>query len=62
MAVSAGFTILALSKYATVPTICQQPSTCNLNPHYVGFEVLTVVVMKCSVFWDIMPYIPLKVN
>jgi hypothetical protein len=22
---------------------------------YVGFEVLLVVVMKCSVFWDIAP-------
>jgi hypothetical protein len=29
---------------------------------YVGFEVLTEVVMKSSVFWDIMPYSPLKVN
>jgi hypothetical protein len=21
----------------------------------VGFQVLTVVVMKCTIFWDIMP-------
>jgi hypothetical protein len=27
-----------------------------------GFEVLTAVVMKSSVFWDITPYNPLKVN
>jgi hypothetical protein len=24
------------------------------------FEVLTVVVMKCSIFWDITPYSSLK--
>jgi hypothetical protein len=24
--------------------------------HCVGFEVLTVVVMKSSIFWDITPY------
>jgi hypothetical protein len=29
---------------------------------YVGFEVLTAVVMKSSVFWDLMPCSPLKVN
>jgi hypothetical protein len=29
---------------------------------YVGFEVLTAVVMNSSVFWDIMPCSPLKVN
>jgi hypothetical protein len=28
----------------------------------VGFEVLTVVVMKNSVIWDITPCSPLKVN
>jgi hypothetical protein len=28
----------------------------------VGFEVLTAVVMKSTIFWDIMPRIPLKVN
>jgi hypothetical protein len=31
--------------------------------HHVGvFEVLTAVVMKSSVFWDITPRSPLKVN
>jgi hypothetical protein len=29
---------------------------------YVGSEVLTAVVMKSSVFWDITPCGPLKVN
>jgi hypothetical protein len=28
----------------------------------IGFEVLTAVVMKCSIFWDIMPCNPLKVT
>jgi hypothetical protein len=29
---------------------------------YVGFEVLTAVVMKRTIFWDITPCSPLKVN
>jgi hypothetical protein len=29
---------------------------------YVGFEVLTAVVMKNSIFWDMAPCGPLKVN
>jgi hypothetical protein len=29
---------------------------------YVGFEVLTAVVMNSSIFWDITPCSPLKVN
>jgi hypothetical protein len=29
---------------------------------YIIFEVLTMVVMKSFVFWDIMPCSPLKVN
>jgi hypothetical protein len=28
----------------------------------LSFEVLTAVVVKGSVFWDITPYTPLKVN
>jgi hypothetical protein len=28
----------------------------------VGFEVLTAVVMKNSIFWNIAPCGPLKVN
>jgi hypothetical protein len=30
--------------------------------NYIGFELLTTVVMKSSVFWDIMPCSSLKVN
>jgi hypothetical protein len=30
--------------------------------HYIGFEVLTAVVMKSSIFWDITPCSLLKVN
>jgi hypothetical protein len=26
------------------------------------FEVLTAVIMKSTIFWDIMPYSPLSVN
>jgi hypothetical protein len=33
----------------------------RLNWFYVGFEVLTAVVMKNYIFWDIMPYSQLKV-
>jgi hypothetical protein len=29
---------------------------------YVGFEVLTAVVMKSTIFWDITPCSPLTVN
>jgi hypothetical protein len=29
---------------------------------YVGFEVLTAVVVKSPFFWDITPCNPLKVN
>jgi hypothetical protein len=32
------------------------------NFRVVGSEVLTAVVMKCSVFWAIMPFSPLKVT
>jgi hypothetical protein len=28
---------------------------------HVGVEILTAVIMKCSIFWDITPCIPLKV-
>jgi hypothetical protein len=29
---------------------------------YVGFEVLTAVVMKSTVFWDMTPCSPLKLS
>jgi hypothetical protein len=43
-------------------------TVCNTMPHAVnssvdvGFEVLTAVVMKSTVFWDVTPYSPLEVN
>jgi hypothetical protein len=33
-----------------------------LCPFCVGSEVLTAVVMKSSIFWNITPCSPLKVN
>jgi hypothetical protein len=36
--------------------------TVKLSSHYVGFEVLTAVVMKSSIFWEIVLYSPLEVN
>jgi hypothetical protein len=30
--------------------------------HFVRFEVLTAVLMKCTIFWDITPSSPLKFN
>jgi hypothetical protein len=30
--------------------------------HALGCEVLTAVVMKSNIFWDLTPYSPLKVN
>jgi hypothetical protein len=38
------------------------PSRLEEKSWCVGFEVLTAVVMKCSVFWHITPCIPLKVD
>jgi hypothetical protein len=33
-----------------------------IDNDFVGFEVLTAMVMKSSVFWDIMACSPLKAN
>jgi hypothetical protein len=33
---------------------------CYVN--LLGFEILTAVVMRSSIFWDIMPCCPLKAN
>jgi hypothetical protein len=30
--------------------------------NHAGFEVLTAAIMKSSIFWDITPCSPLKVN
>jgi hypothetical protein len=32
----------------------------GVNLFVAGFYILTMVVMKRSIFWDIMPYSPLK--
>jgi hypothetical protein len=37
-------------------------TVCWINLLIVGFEVLTAVVMKSTIFWDIMPCSPLKVD
>jgi hypothetical protein len=39
-----------------------RPNSKELTRSYVRFEVLTAVVMKSSIFWDIMLCSPLKVN
>jgi hypothetical protein len=36
--------------------------TVSILLNLVGFEVLTAVVMKSTIFWDITPCSPLKVN
>jgi hypothetical protein len=51
----------------TIFKLLSEYRLCLLNPPltsfcYVGFEVLTAVVMKSSVFWDITPCNPLKIN
>jgi hypothetical protein len=45
------------SIYKTTQRLTQEDSN-----YYVGSEVLTAVVMKSTVFWDITPCSPLKVN
>jgi hypothetical protein len=30
--------------------------------HNIGLEVLAAVVVKNSIFWDVTPYIQLKIN
>jgi hypothetical protein len=37
-------------------------SSGSIDEHWVGFEVLTAVVVKFSIFWDITPCSPLKVD
>jgi hypothetical protein len=50
-----------MDEVAVMPS---RKSTKNLNQdsQYIGFEVLTAVVMKSTIFWDITPCSPLKVN
>jgi hypothetical protein len=37
-------------------------SSLPIQEHYGGFEVLTAVVIKSTIFWDITPCSQLKVN
>jgi hypothetical protein len=39
-----------------------QPISSAIRDEIVGFEVLTAVVMKNTIFWDITSSRPLKVN
>jgi hypothetical protein len=48
---------LAAPERRLMPLFCK----CN-SQQSVGFEVLTAVVMKCTVFWDTTPCSPLKIN
>jgi hypothetical protein len=34
----------------------------KISVRFVGFEVLTAVVRKSSIFWDVTPHSPLKVG
>jgi hypothetical protein len=43
----------------TTETFLREVRTRTAN---VGFEVLTFMVMETSIFWDITPCSPLKVN
>jgi hypothetical protein len=49
------------SRLVTLPNIHTWRMKWN-NMNCVGFEVLTVVVMKNTMFWDTAPCIPLKLN
>jgi hypothetical protein len=42
--------------------VSQSKSESSISRINVGFEVLTAVVMKRSIFWDITPCCPLKIN
>jgi hypothetical protein len=34
----------------------------EIGTNYLGFEVLTAVVMKGTIFWDVTPFSPLSAN
>jgi hypothetical protein len=46
---------LVLCIFSYISMTCPQPSTYDLNPYCVGFGVLTAVVMKSTILWDIVP-------
>jgi hypothetical protein len=45
-----------------VPLYYQYLPLCRFASYCVGFEVLTAVVKKTPIFWDITPCSPLRVN
>jgi hypothetical protein len=45
----------------TLNGFARKPTLENFT-HYVGFEVITAVVMKSTIFWDMTTCSPLKVN
>jgi hypothetical protein len=46
----------------TIHCNCQMYLDIWSSIYYVGFEVLTAVIMKSAIFWDITPCSPLSVN
>jgi hypothetical protein len=40
----------------------EEEIACRSEVNYVGFKVLTAVVMKNYIFWNITPCSPVKVN
>jgi hypothetical protein len=43
----------------SVEQTCKKNRECK---YYVGFEILTAVVIKCNMFWDITPCSAMSVN
>jgi hypothetical protein len=52
---------ISMSQKESIHSVIFFVSFCVIRK-YVGFEVRTVVVMKSSIFWDIMPCSPLIDN
>jgi hypothetical protein len=51
-----------LSPAGAKAALLHQPRSSSGKISVVGFEVLTVVIMKSIIFWDITPYSTLSVN
>jgi hypothetical protein len=52
---------MGISPAPAISLLIGNPVTAS-RPNYFPFEVLTAVVMKSSICWDITPCSPLKVN
>jgi hypothetical protein len=48
--------------YLNLRTAKRQSRTQEFDNYFVGCEVLTAVVMKCTIFWDITPCSRLTLN